>query len=212
MRSCFERFSLVNKRCSQTSKFLTSEPEPCKSHIQRKKCFLLLLTLFFGIAQLHHGPGWHAAHDAGSGLHLHRVHEHQEPGVGEGAAAQRGAACCRRPELGPVGFQVHREPCSARGSLWAHKCPGQGQWKCSNGERSKHKAWRAAFLGQLIKLSVFWTTHLETQEIQLGKLALDQELLFHALCLGFHAFDDYNQSCWSEWTTHDLTNQPLQAN
>lgn len=38
-------------------------------------------------------------------------------------------------------------------------------------------------------------THLEMQEIQLGKLALDQEFLFHALCLGFHPFDDYNQSC-----------------
>lgn len=85
--------------------------------------------LFPGIAQFHPGSRRHAADDAGSGLHLHRVHEHQEPCAGEGDAAQRGAACRRHPELGPVGVQVHREHCSACGSLWAHKYPGQGQWE-----------------------------------------------------------------------------------
>lgn len=86
--------------------------------------FIFLPLLSYN--QLHPGHRRHAAHDAGAGLHVHRVHEHQEPGAGEGAAAQRGAACRRHPELGPVGLKVHREHCSARGSLCAHKCHGQG--------------------------------------------------------------------------------------
>lgn len=116
-------------------------------------------TFFPGIAQLHPGPWRHAAHDAGSGLHLHRVHEHQEPGSGEGDAAQRGAACRWHPELGPVGLQVHREHCSARGSLWAHKYPGQGQWESLNRQQSEHKAWTGAFFrGLIIWPSVFLTS------------------------------------------------------
>lgn len=48
--------------------------------------FCFFLPLLF-CNQLHPGHQRHAAHDAGAGLHVHRVHDHQEPGAGEGAAA-----------------------------------------------------------------------------------------------------------------------------
>lgn len=142
-------------------KFLTARARAiCVTHWKEENVSFCSWPFSFWIAQLHPGPWWHAAYDAGSGLHLHCVYEHQEPGAGEGAAAQRGAARCWHPELGSVGFQVHGEHCSARGSLWAHKCPGQGQWKCWNGEWSEHKACIGAFkvVDQAARASVLTNT------------------------------------------------------